>query len=128
MGRNLILVIQHGRYVPSLISFAIKLRLALGSVNGLVASRRFLTLSSCLVGPMSGTRRLGSVILPDLLGVDSIGSLRLASLNIFRMAKSKLSESWFSMVWMIFGEGIFGLYWVALVWSGHVPICLPISS
>ena len=62
-GRNLILVTQHGRYVPSLISFAIKLRLALSSVNGLVASRRFLTFSSLSVGPVSGTGRLGSVIL-----------------------------------------------------------------
>ena len=79
----------------------------MSSVNGLVASRRFLTLSSCSVGPMSGTGRLGSVILPDSLGADGIGLLRLASWNIFRIAKScepKLSESWswFSMVWMIF--------------------------
>ena len=88
-GRNLILVTQHGRYVPSWISFAIKLRLALSSVNGLVSSRRFLTLSSWSVGaaPMSGTGRLGSVIFPDSLGADGIGSLRLASSNIFRMAK-----------------------------------------
>ena len=98
-GRNLILVTQHGRYVPSWISFAIRLRLALSSVNGLVSSRRFLTLSFWSVGaaPMSGTGRLGSVMLPDsLLGVDGIGSLRLATSSIFRMAKSseqKLSES-----------------------------------
>ena len=115
-GRNLILVTQHGRYVPSLVSFAIKLRLALSSVNGLVASRRFLTLSSCSVGPMSGTGRLGSVIFPDSLGADGIGSLRLASSNIFRIAKScepKLSESWswFSMVWMIFFLIFLNLFW-----------------
>ena len=58
----------------------------LSSINGLVSSRRFLTLSSWSDGatPMSGTRRLGSVMLPDsLLGVDGIGSLRLASSNIF---------------------------------------------
>ena len=80
-----------GVYVPSWISFAIRLMLALGSVSGLVSPRRFFTLCCWSVGaaPMFGTGRLGSVMLPDSsLGVDGIAPLRLASLNMFQMMES----------------------------------------
>ena len=79
-----------GVYVPSWISFAIRLRLALSSVSSLVSSRRFFTLSGWSVGaaPMFGTGRPGSVMLLDSLGVDGIAPLRLASSNMFRMMES----------------------------------------
>ena len=109
-----ILVTQQGQYVPSWISFAIRLRLALSSVNGLVSSRRFLTLSCWSVGavPLFGTRRLGSVMLPDSLGVNGTVPLRLASSNMFRVlrAETVVVILVFHGVDGIFGVGVFLAY------------------